>query len=1393
MGAPLGVLPPSRNQFEMGLGLPGVPDVDFVPYAAGTNRFGGKGPALLGHPISWEVVGTTLKSPFCDWQWNVNLAGNTLTMEAGPYPMPGTALPATATDGYNFASIVSYDAAGGLYVMFTFTGEGFSGSLTGGRTAIAPVVGSEGRAPFELFRVLSIVGYTITLRSEKQLINYYTAGNGCRAVTFLRPKVTRLAALPVPGVAKTQPNRTFVFMPPETSANSEYMPPYTSPAGTGTWTAGGFDVSGTISPGINYGNSVNVPIPRPIARVDANILVGGPYPADLWHISLPVSSSAVVPGRIVRITNLVDGAATGLTSGGPANVYGYFQVQNVVVGPPDDVTLLRVTEINPDSGAVFYGAGPTASGAPVPITIEVFDNVSSFFLDASFRMDRLAAMRLTGLIDPRSVGPSITTRDATDFKAVPPSRPDRAIFNTKSGEDPGNMLDLGFRAVFFPAKTNFPGGPAVPDFNRPIDGNDLTINPTLSERQFIEVDYSAGVAYLSTTPLVGDPRCDVAPTIDPLSSPNNPRGEVVLFAACVPYSMEEGQTGSGVRVTGSSLDSLLGGFGPNDFADVYGRRVITFPNAVQTLDPGATPQVVTTLTDLKAVPPAGFFFVARNVGGDLVSRDGPYYYQYTTLVGPNVQLSGVTGPVGAVALDPALGWEVVLQRSLRSHAPTLSSSDTVRGASKRATTLSFANTNVRFAADGSIIIDPEGHESLDDAYHFGRVIRSTSGPVEARTSDQTVNPAIPYGLPSHFLSRYELGSLLTSSTVGYDFIGRRDVLPYTGGDNLAGYMDRRVFAPASGNTILGTISSPSFNVNTLGTDQISITTAANQFHDGTGKTTLFNDVDLVEIPGFGVYVLHSSVLGTPTDYHVRNLDGSTPVLAAGAVIGCTVYRPRFHTGRGFDTGALLGTQGATWIAGQGPKPALRLWAGSAYVQNGPDNGGATNALEFWYRVGESTPTTHIGVDTFGRVLSSLKVEDLTTHDNHYRGNYITRQLVNNPFLLGSSFSAGHFTEEWTGGYRYGYDFASLRAFDGVVYSFSVTANNEITINGLAPDSMNMLVGAGLFISIENLTLPSPSTAPNGMYVSTSSVRHVVGPTVSFLLKSLSGSTPLTIGDTGLARFFLGSFLGKFYQAPYKTTVSPAGPVLLTHSPSMTVVLSKEPDAVGVHIAGPNQATRGPDARALRVTATDEFVAGDGFRDQATMVEISFVGVVSARKSFDYLPARTTSKKVSAHAFQAEKISSNAADAGTNWYYPGIGSGILSNGSGILSNGSTSGNYNVIAKLDLADVLPGGCVVDNIVVRVLPGADRHLSAPGNRMLFSLLKGDGTSVIPTTLASANDTGFASEQDVTLTPGAPETLDFTAHTYWLLVASANNTIPGNDFLFSATLNYVDPGPRN
>jgi hypothetical protein len=584
-------------------------------------------------------------------------------------------------------------------------------------------------------------------------------------------------------------------------------------------------------------------------------------------------------------------------------------------------------------------------------------------------------------------------------------------------------------------------------------------------------------------------------------------------------------------------------------------------------------------------------------------------------------------------LDPSLpdGSKIVLQRSLRSFAPLNASADTVRGSSKRINTLAFKNADLSFGADGSVTIEPRivGY-GLDAAYRqgltstpgIGRVIVSDGGPVETRPAgSSTFYDPFVEDLSSQVRSRYDYGIAATGDKVGFDFIGRRSnvgpVPPYSDIDNFAGFIDRRVFAPQTllGYTILGDLptGSPLFNVDVVGAgDRIHCTTPGNQFHDGvTSKTLLVNDLDLIHLPGYGVFVFHLPVGGVAADYFLRNLDGSIPSIPLVSVKDCSAYRPRFYTGRGFDGTSPINGAGGTWITGQGPKPALRILAGSAKVAGGPDEGGSTEALEFWYRGAERVPFMSNSFDTFGRFVTQLRPQQLPLLDKIHRGNFATRSVWDQVLAV-DVFNVGHLVEDATGAVDYSYDFASLRAFSIAPLAFTVVAADRISVVGFPLNPLDLGIGATFFADLSGLTPTAP--AENGLYVC--QFVTTVGPAQEFTLRKLGAVSALTVADTGTVKFYTGSYLGKFTDAFASLTAPPITTSGL-HTPSLVLGVAPDANAVALEMNGPEVATR-PGANALQVNATDLY--GTTYRAKRNLT-IDFDGLVATRADYKYVPAK----------------------------------------------------------------------------------------------------------------------------------------------------------------------------
>lgn len=711
------------------LGQRGVPDVDFVPYNWRTNRFGSKGPSLVGHPISFSVVGPTLKSPFCDWTWEVQQGtgpngGDVLVMDTRPDGAAPTAT--TILQGYNIANFTIGDSAepnGGLYVLISDDGSN-PGGIPGGATALGANDEHLDTARYELFRVSDVRNNQIELHPSKPLTTYFNlpiAGTrAVRAITLVQPFVTRLAAVPGSGPSLGR-ERTFVFVTPDNAASSDIYPPYDGGTpGDGTWLQGGFEPEGAPGDPAAYGGSSALPVPKPIRETFGTVEKDGAATAALGgqFIVLNVDDpSADDEGRLIHIFHIDSEEGADLTIGTRASALGWFEVLSVTDG--NTYTLARVAEVSPNDGSVFFGPGPAYITIADPehfVYFTVHEPISTLW-SGSFNLDNVDSSRLRNLVDPTLVARA--RKQISDTTAAPPpagasaSRPDRAIFDTRTNmaaapstpANPGSLLDLGFRVVLFPARADGSGN-AVPDFNRPIVSRDLVIDPSIAEAQSFEIDYAGGILRLSHAP-PSAPGGSIVPSGIVGTLDNNPRGEVVLFAACVPYSMEASQLGGGARITG----------GPSGDEDIYSERIFARIDTATTVFAGAAPYFGVggiVLSGVWGGPPTGMIDI---LSGDAptgvgVPSLGTWAYDSVSTVGNVSTLLGISSEPTVSDPTPGGGEQrtVVLRREVFYGSESASNSslvddyrfDTTYGSSQRATTFRFPNANLVPKPDGSV-------------------------------------------------------------------------------------------------------------------------------------------------------------------------------------------------------------------------------------------------------------------------------------------------------------------------------------------------------------------------------------------------------------------------------------------------------------------------------------------------------------------------------------------------------------------------------------------------------------------------------------------------------------------------------------------------------------------
>lgn len=787
---PQGPPVPIRSKVNK-LGRRGMPEINFVPYNWRTNTFGSKGPSLVGHPISYEVVGPTLKSPFLDWTWQVSLGagvggGDKLIMDVRPDGNPNVMQPYVGNIinaygpaiGSNWTIGDNAEPNGGLYVLITDYGLN-GGSLPAGRAPLTPLDLYTDTATFELFRIASIPPiaagspYEIDLHPDKRLEEYFDVSGApnisIRAITILAPFVTRLQAVPQSGAAggndgtsTSGREQTFVVISPERAATNDNFPPYqgTSP-GDGTWLQGGFTFSrGSPLPlpgaPAAYGGKVRLPVPNPVREetgaVESVLLSPSAAQVGQWIIDVPNNAlytsgifSSELP--IINVTTTVrDDDLPFLTGAGTIeNCLGWFDVVDTIGAT--QILLNRVPETSPVTGLTYWGPGPFQVNTFGTRLVNLFYNlhqpISSLWQN-EFNLDNVESSRLKTLIDPQWVGrfekqisdPLLIGAQPAPPPGSGPGRPDRAIFNTRSldtggvllsAENPGNLMDLGFRMVLFPGKPN-PNNltEVIPDFDRPITGREVVIDGSIPEKQYIEIDYSSGVVRLSHPPPtsranVPDAPSDIIPN-GISGSANNPRGEVVLFASCVPYSMEDSQVGTGNRVTVSK------GADQRDF-DLYSDEISAHIDQINTTFIPTNPYIgisgITGAADivldrlLPDAPETGVFTITRGADNSPFLGLWGYTEKKTVTAGP-LQVTALGG-VSALLLsgnpDPlATGEErlVVIRREANFYRQSFSipflvdqvSGDTYYGSSARGETLRFERARAFPQLDGSVSIRP---------------------------------------------------------------------------------------------------------------------------------------------------------------------------------------------------------------------------------------------------------------------------------------------------------------------------------------------------------------------------------------------------------------------------------------------------------------------------------------------------------------------------------------------------------------------------------------------------------------------------------------------------------------------------------------------------------------
>lgn len=673
------------------LGKPGFPEINFVPYNYGTNRFGSKGGSLVGHPISFEIIGPTARNDASGFYWDVvQLADiDELTNSAG-----------TFANIYGHSLISDFPS--GLYMVITQTGSpgalvdevlgGFPGGigdgcdLNGAKNGIVPITAN---SKYEIFRVVSIRNSTIVLDTNKRLSSYFTvpADPIVQSVMFVQPKATRLLAVPGSGTTGAT-SKVFATTPPKRAATQDDQYKYS------TWSGAPWSETNlpqyTLGTGttFEYKYGPKLPIPRPIGywhgRLRGIDPATGAAEAPLvtqagTFILYPRSTdpgytAASMVGKIIHINNVQsrNGAVMHPDSTATASDFkrdftalmGWFEV----IGWSGAYhTFRRVSETDPTTGFPVIGSSlwytVESSGVPandmyktIEVDATVHNPIESLWTNSYADIDTIQSARLSNLIDPRWVERS--PKSATggfSVHGMDPGRADRSIFDTSSSKsgsngynaDPGSLLDMGFRMVLFPAKMGTELDPAggadldvvVPDWDHPVASNEVLLDPAATtEKQYIEVDYANGLVRLSHSIKSGSSLYPTDASV--LTATDNPRKEMVLFACCVPYSQEEGQLGAGgVRVLGgqsfqTDAASSCADLGVSESTDVFSSRITATVSptsgvaGIVSSENHISGQVVVLDGDwVYKIPPSGFFELLSGDSTSSPAAIGDTYYR----------------------------------------------------------------------------------------------------------------------------------------------------------------------------------------------------------------------------------------------------------------------------------------------------------------------------------------------------------------------------------------------------------------------------------------------------------------------------------------------------------------------------------------------------------------------------------------------------------------------------------------------------------------------------------------------------------------------------------------------------------------------------------------------
>lgn len=1106
-----------------------------------------------------------------------------------------------------------------------------------------------------------------------------------------------------------------------------------------------------VDPGSMYGR---------VTKTDGGVAFLSSLTADqmmLWvpKTAFPTASTVLTVGRILHIYGS-DGAGDRTDMPGHPNaVFGWFEIKLVNTSDPFfvKVTVGRTPEVDPASGYITYSGGwQKAYGYTTPtagdylLSFTVHDPISSLYTSTTLRPDQLEASRLRRLIDPHQSGRSPVFQNP----GASPYRPDRAIFNTRGNntaggnDDPGSLMDLGFRMVLFPSQVV--SGALVPDYTRPISTREVVLDPAQALPQYIDIDYASGSVSFSCVP---DPTNvgSAVYALGGLAGTNNPRGNLVLFAACVPATTENGQKGSGIRVTGGDVNAVSLGFSLTQ-TDAYGSRIIL---------PGLTSWSVGTRKLVASIPSTGAPLLPYTGFFDLYKLDfsveaGTFCYSGVAVNfgAGTITFSNVSRSSTELADPPApiTSYGLVIRKD-----PTVPFAlDTTRGSSVKSSVIRMLGASFLTDMDGSVIVTPTSMSNygLNDAYHLGalntpgggRVVSVNGGAVEGQTALTAGNTTDP--LNAAFRAN-NLGDTANGG-IGFDAVGNENGTFLS----AAGFLDRVSWVFNSANTVL-TASEPV----TVATNQVTLTTGGHFFKNGS-NTDLLLGLDMLVLSGGSspsrVFIIAS--LASATVANVLDLNGAPPTLSGYTT--ASFYRVNFgsfHNSFAFNS---------TYMRGDATSPALQmayssLATGNTVAQVEVLQTDGSHIIP-WY-------LNDLGTMVFSGVTSDA---DAGNASIEFKRSGVPTTLVDksrDSSVAANTAEIGHMVRGTGHGLSH-YDFTSMTPIilpgnSSVIQTFSFTAtNNQIALTGVSGAWEQCFVPYG---TLAHMTGNNMSVNDNGLFLVTGVYGSPTGLTLS-LLDGVSNPNFPTSG-TGTLVLYAASRMGsRLASIRNPNPIDGSGPT--TFTPHTILSSGEENDATALALMGNGVAPKNAPFRVFTSTSMS-----------AILSEIATIdGVGNFHSLGDFLYEGTGRSKTI-----LIPIYSGRPSTGSGWNVP-------------ARTGTTDASWTTTTVTDWIYwdlVLPSSAALVSVTVAVNVG---NVSTTGNGFHVYV---DEISIVttpsPSTITNLGyiEFLFAGPQKATITASASASRNNTM--FRVAMRSTSTASTASDSVYYIQVTYTDYGPRN